>query len=113
MQDTDLDLVKKCYEDKEVTINSVTYKMLDITNQQAFDIIGASQELAATGAILNSPAWKKLESRLFNVFMIDNSMLSKLPRHFEEYRGNYLTFVNYAVAMVSYPFQSGGLAPIG
>lgn len=109
--DTDLELVKKCYEDKEVTIHGVTYKMLDLTNQQAFDIIGASQELAASGAILNSSSWKKLESRLFNAFMIDSSMLSKLPKHFEEHRANYLTFFNYAVAMVSYPFQSGGLVP--
>lgn len=109
MLETGLDpeLIKKSYEDKSFTINDVTYEMLDLSNEVALDIIGAAQLVAQSGAVVNSQNWKLLQKKLFDAFKVGDSLLSRLPKHFEEHKSNYFSFISYAATVVNYPFTPG------
>jgi len=104
MRETDLEIVKKSYADKRIEIKGIAYTMCDLTNDASLEIMGLGQLCGADGSRINDANWKKLEKKLCDAFMIDNQLLSRLPNHFEINKGSYITFISYALAMVSFPF---------
>lgn len=101
-------LIAQCYKDKCMTFpNGVCYTMAQVSKKEGLKVVGLWRQVQA-GASIGSDVWNSLEAALSSLFMINGLQVSKIHDHFEgENMGNYFTFINYAAAMVTYPFKLG------
>lgn len=101
------EVIAQCVADQEFTIADRTYKMLRVPYRNALKVIGAAQQIERGTIVIGDAGWVEMEKELSRHFMLDNSIISKLPDHFQEHPEDYMTFITYAIGMITYPFMKG------
>jgi hypothetical protein len=113
LTEKDLELAKAINEDKVMTINGRDYQMTAFnhaTRKQVFGLYEALGHKTKAGAqTVATPEWNKLEDILSQRFLYDGMAIDKLTDHWDKYGEDYLTFMNYAMQAVCYPFLKGSL----
>ena len=101
------DSLKECYEAGEFTINERVYVMLPVPHAQALKVMGYAQRSENGSMMVGDNDWMAMESLLTKYFSVDGSILAKFSGHFEKYPEDYMTFVSYAIGVITYPFMRG------
>lgn len=107
MEGLDKNTIAECWDDKAITINGREYKMLHIPHQSALKVIGFAQRIEKGEIYTGDAGWMELENTLRKYFSVDGDILIKTPKHFEDYPEDYMTFITYAVGVISFPFTKG------
>lgn len=107
-----LDMIKAVHDDGEAEINGRKYAFHKMTHKKRrkvfafFTAIG--QEVSAGNmSFLDSPGYEAVEAVIFNAVSYEGSLLSKLgDQHWEEHPDDYVTFIQIALQVISYPFAA-------
>lgn len=99
--------LEQAYQDGEMEINGRVYKMLKIPHKQALKVLGFGQQFEAGQMTIGSQEWNQMERLLCTYFTCDDVILSKDEKYFERFPGDYMTFISYALGMISRPYMPG------
>lgn len=107
--------VKAVYEDGEATINGRDYKFLGTnhnTRRKIFAFFTKVQKELAVGnfSFLASSEFVTIEKDINNMVTFEESLIGKLPGHWDEYPEDYIKFISTAMGVISYPFLKGSLS---
>lgn len=114
-QSNALSQIKAVYEDGEMTLPSGnTYKFTKTKHKhrlKVFSYLTSIQNQMASGnmAFLDSKEFDNVYDVISNLVTFNDSLLSKLPEHWEEYPEDYILFITTAMSAISYPFLKGSL----
>jgi len=105
-------MIKSVYDDGEMTINGRSYvfgAMTHKTRRSVYAYMTGIAPMIKTGnmSFLGTDEWDKIEQLMCGVILFEDSQLSKLPRHWDNYPGDYLTFCTTAMQVISHPFLAG------
>lgn len=106
-----METIKAVYDDGFAEINGREYHFLKMRHEQrkaVFAYFTSIQHEVSQGnhSFLVDPAFKGLEKQIINAHVtFDDSLLAKLPEHWDEHPQDYLIFVTTALAVFSYPFM--------
>lgn len=103
--------LKEIYDDGEVTLPSGnTYKFTELNYKKRLKIFTRFQALEEKGvAFFDSDDFEVAQNIIDQCTVFDNMLLSKLPKHWDNYTNEMLTFYTYAMGALSYPFFPDGL----
>lgn len=106
-----LDTIRAVYDDGVATINGRDYKFTKTTHKVRRKIFGFYTKIAPVMKAnkedfswLDWSEFDAIEALLADIVTVDGSLLSKMPNHWDEHPGDYLTFLSTALPVVSYPF---------
>jgi hypothetical protein len=104
--------IKESYEDGFAEINGRKYSFGKVNHKTRLKIFGFAQSIMGdmsrgNMSFMGSDEYSKIEDIIFANVTFDNSSLSKLPNHFEEYGADYILFVSSAIGVFTYPFMKG------
>ena len=108
-----LDMIKAIYEDKCATINERDYKFSErIAHGRRLKVFAfytkiAKQLEANDMSFLGTVEFEAIDKLISEVVTYDDNVLSKLRNHWEDYPQDYITFINTAIVVLSYPFFKG------
>ena len=112
MNEDTLDLVKAVYDDKCAEINGNEYKFIPTTHERRIKVFGYLTKITPQlelndVSFLSSKEFKEIEKILFNMITFEDSLISKIPNHWdtEPYGRDYVKLVIIALQVVSYPLQ--------
>lgn len=106
-----MEMIKAVYEDGFAEINGREYHFLKMRHEQrkaVFAYFTSIQHEIKRGnhSFLVDPLFKSLEKQIINAHVtFDDSLLAKLPEHWDDNPQDYLMFVTTALAVFSYPFM--------
>jgi hypothetical protein len=105
-----MEMIKAVYDDGFAEINGREYHFLDMRHQQRRSVFAFFSSIQRDiqrqdFSFLDDPRFKNVEKIIESSVSIDDSLLAKLPNHWEDYPQDYLKFVSTALAVISYPFM--------
>lgn len=106
-------MIKAVYEDGMADINGTEYVLTKMVHKDRRSVCAYYTTVAPllqTGqySFMDTPEFERIEKIIENHVTVDNSLLSKLPNHWDDNPGNYLMFISTALGAMSYPFFAGG-----
>lgn len=109
-----LAMIQAVYNDGEAEINGRVYKFLGTTHikrRRVFAFFTSVQDQIKTGnfLFLDSPEFKSVEAAMNDMITFEDSLLSKIKGHWEDYPEDYMTLISTAMGVISYPFLRGSL----
>lgn len=107
-----LSMIKAVYDDGVAEINGRSYTFLTMRHEKrrrvfAFYTSVGKDILSGSFAFLDTPNFSNVEKIINDSVMIDGSLISKLPDHWDTYPEDYITFISTALGVISYPFLRG------
>lgn len=109
-----LENIKQIYKDKEAEINGRKYKITKVNHakrKKVFAYLMKNMKLLQEGdlSFVGTEEFDKIEEIISNLVTFEDSLLAKLPNHWDEYPEDYLIFINSMLLVFSYPFLAGGV----
>lgn len=109
-----LGMIKAVYDDGVAEINGREYKFTATNHakrRKVFAFYSGLQSEIKKGdfGFLDSDAFKPIEKVIGDIITFDDSLISKLQDHWEQYPEDYLQYINIAMGVISYPFLKGSL----
>ena len=109
-QQQGMEMIKAVYEDGFAEINEREYHFLKMRHQQRRSVFAFFSSIQRDiqrqdFSFLDDPRFKNVEKIIESSVSFNDSLLAKLPNHWDEYPQDYLTFVSTALAVISYPFM--------
>ena len=109
-QQQGMEMIKAVYDDGFAEINGREYHFLKMRHQQRRSVFAFFSSIQRDiqrqdFSFLDDPRFKNVEKIIESSVSIDDSLLAKLPNHWEDYPQDYLKFVSTALAVISYPFM--------
>lgn len=109
-QQQGMEMIKAVYEDGFAEINEREYHFLKMRHQQRRSVFAFFSSIQRDiqrqdFSFLDDPRFKNVEKIIEASVTFDDSLLAKLPNHWDEHPQDYLTFVSTALAVISYPFM--------
>lgn len=109
-QQQGMEMIKAVYDDGFAEINEREYHFLKMRHQQRRSVFAFFSSIQRDiqrqdFSFLDDPRFKNVEKIIESSVSFDDSLLAKLPNHWDEYPQDYLTFVSTALAVISYPFM--------
>lgn len=106
------EMVKQCYDDREMTIHGRTYEFGPINHKKRLPIYAYLSQVAGPlsdgdMSFMGTPEWVKIEQSICSVILFEKSQITKLPTHWDKYPEDYLMFCTTALSVISYPFLAG------
>lgn len=106
------DMIRQVYEDGVAEINGREYHITKLTHKKRRKVFAFFTHVQADlqkhdFSFLDSEQWAGVENVIENVVIFNDSLLSKLPEHWNTYPGDYLIFVSTMLGVISYPFLAG------
>ena len=90
-------------------VNGREYKISKLSHQFRLEVVAIYSQIEANltmgnyGFLINED-FKKLMKKVDDKILFENSQISKLPKHWEEYPEDYLDYVALSLKVISYPF---------
>ena len=90
-------------------INGREYKLSKLSHQFRLEVVAIYSQIESNltmgnyGFLMNKD-FKDVMKKVDDKILFDNSQISKLPNHFEEYAEDYLDYVAISLKVISYPF---------
>lgn len=108
--------IKSVYEEGKAEINGreyVFHKMTHKERRKVFAFMTKVQEDMQRGSFwwLESPEFAEVEQIIERNVTYNDVALNKLDNHWDNYPGDYVTFISTALGVISYPFMPA--APTG
>lgn len=107
------DQIRQVFDDKEATLPSGnTYKLLTmnhIRRRTVFAYFTKIQGDLQRGDLwwMTSPEWAQVEKIIGEHVTFEDSLLAKIPKHWEDYPEDYMMFIQTMLPAMSYPFMRG------
>lgn len=110
--DQAVDIIADCYNDKQATINGRDYDFMKCNHFQRLKVFAYASEHAEEmqrGKIgfMGTGQWREIQETIEKVVNFNDSALSKLKNHWEEYPEDYMQLMTVAIGVISYPFSKG------
>lgn len=102
-------------EDSAFPVNGNVYKISKLSHQFRLEVVAIYSQIEANittgnyGFLMNKD-FKEVMKKVDEKILFDNSQISKLPNHFEEYAEDYLDYVAISLKVISYPFYKRKLS---
>ena len=96
-------------------INGREYKISKLSHQFRLEVVAIYSQIEANltmgnyGFLMNKD-FKELMKKVDSKILFENSQISKLPNHFEEFPEDYLDYVAISLKVISYPFYKTKLS---
>lgn len=109
-----MEMIRAVFEDGEAEINGRVYAFHKMAHKQrrkvfAYYTAVAPRADAQDLSFLDEPGFEAVEAVINDAVSFDGSLLSRIgERHWEEFPGDYVTFILTALAVISYPFLPVG-----
>lgn len=102
--------IKAVYEEGKAEINGREYvfnKMTHKERRKVFAFMTKVQEDMQRGSFwwLESPEFAEVEQIIERNVTYNDVALNKLDNHWDNYPGDYVTFISTALGVISYPFM--------
>lgn len=112
-----LEMVKACFDDRQMTINGRNYDFTKCNHQKRLKVFGFMMEhkeqlSTQNFGFLGTKEWADIEGTLFSVINYQDAALSKLNDHFSEdkYAEDYLQVILVGMQVICYPFTRGNVS---
>jgi len=102
-------------ENKCFSVNGREYRLANLSHQFRLEVVAIYSQIEASltmgnyGFLMNED-FKKVMKKIDDRVLFENSQISKLPNHFEEYAEDYLDYVALSMKVISYPFYKKKLS---
>lgn len=105
-----LDMVRAVYEDEAATINGRTYTLTKMVHQRRRAVFAFASKLGddmrkGNFSWMDSPEFSNVERVINDHVLFDGQLISKLPKHWDEYPEDYIMFITTMLGAMSYPFM--------
>lgn len=109
-----IDMIKSVYNDKVAEINGREYHITKINHAKRLKVFSyytsiKDQLLMGNFAFLDTSKWREVEKVIDDIVLFENSQISKLNKHWEEYPEDYMIYVSTMLNVISYPFFRSSL----
>jgi predicted transcriptional regulator len=90
-------------------VNGREYKISKLSHQFRLEVLAIYSQIEANltmgnyGFLMNKD-FKDLMKKVDSKILFEDSQISKLPNHFEDYAEDYLDYVSLSLKVISYPF---------
>ena len=106
-----LAMIKAVHDDGIATINGRDYtftKMVHKQRRKVFAFFTKVQDMMTRGdmSFLDWDEFERVEAVIASVVLFNDSALSKLDTHWDNYAEDYVPFITTAMGVISYPFLS-------
>jgi len=107
-----LDTIKAVIDDGVLTINERDYHIMPTTHSRrvvVFGFLSSIKEKMAKGDFewLNDTRFEKVSGIIEDMVTFEDGLISKDPKHWDNYAEDYLIFITTMLTVVSYPFLKG------
>lgn len=90
-------------------VNGRTYKISKLSHQFRLEVLALYSQIEASITMGNygfitEPRFKDLMKKVDDKILYENSQISKLPNHFEEFAEDYMDYVALGLKVICYPF---------
>jgi len=105
-------VIAQCYTDGEMEIHGRKYTFTKTTHKKRLSVYsymtGVAPRLGKGDmTFMDTPDWERIEKLISDMVMFDDSVVSKLPEHWEKFPQDYLLFATTAMQVISHPFLAG------
>ena len=112
MQRQALEQIKAVYDDGFATINGRDYVFTTATHKKRLKVFsyftGVQEQLAREDlSFMGTKAFDDVMGTIEQIVTFEGSLLSKKPRHWDDYPEDFIVFVTTALGVVSFPFLRG------
>jgi len=112
--DVDIEEIKDIYEKGQFSLNGAIYHILNMTHKQrrkVFAYFTSIHKQLSVGdfGFMDTVEFDAIEETISNLVTYDGSLISKIPNHWDQHPGDYMTFVITTMGVISYPFLAGNL----
>lgn len=96
-------------------VNDNEYKISKLSHQFRLEVVAIYSQIEANltvgnyGFLMNKD-FKDVMKKVDDKILFENSQISKLPNHFEDYAEDYLDYVAISMKVISYPFYKRKLS---
>ena len=113
-KESNISIVKKCYEDGSAEINGRSYKYCKVNHKKRLKIFGYASKiknslLAGDLSFLGSEEQLKIEELMFSNMTFNDSSLAKIGNHFDKYGEDYIPLFTMSLSVFTFPFMKGNL----
>ena len=90
-------------------VNGREYKISKLSHQFRLEVVAIYSQIESNltmgnyGFLINKE-FKDIMKKVDDKVLFENSQISKLPNHFEDYAEDYLDYVAISLKVISYPF---------
>ncbi|WP_373073901.1 hypothetical protein [Sulfurimonas sp.] len=90
-------------------VNGRTYKLSKLSHQFRLEVLALYSQIEGSITMGNygfitDDKFKTLMKKVDDRILFDNSQISKLPNHFEDYAEDYIDYVALGLKVICYPF---------
>ena len=105
--------LEKFNESGVIEINGREYHLQKLSHQFRVECVALYSViepmlLVKNFSFLNDEKYKQLAKKIDDRVTFDDSQISKLPTHFEQYPEDYLEYVALTMGVIVYPFYKKG-----
>jgi hypothetical protein len=107
-----MDTIKAVYDDGEAEINGRTYQILNLNHYKRLKVFGYFTKVKPQiehedFSFMGADEWREIEKILGDNITFNGDLVSKIPKHFEEFPEDYLDYSLVMMGVFSYPFLKG------
>jgi len=102
-------MVKAVYDDQEMEINERSYKFVKMNHKKrrkVFAFMSRVQPMIAIKdfSFIDWPDFEAVEAVIHDHVTFNDSLISKIPTHWDVYPEDYVNFTLTALPVISFPF---------
>ena len=100
-------IIKAIIDDGSMTINDNEYKILKFNHKTRLEVLEFITKMSDGSESLGGSGWQFTEKLMSQRVTFDGIQVSKLADHWEEHAEDYMTYMQYMLQVVTYPFLTG------
>ncbi len=100
-------IIKAIIDDGCMEINGNKYEIMKFNHKTRLEILEFIHKMDSGLEMIGGNGWQFAEKTMSSRITFNGMQVSKLKEHWEEHAADYMTYMEYALQVVAFPFLSG------